>query len=756
MSYSTPEEAITSDDGGSPFRSGDPHSTTAASTPQINIRFHRSAATNHSTNAATRTSSLRPPGLPLPRLLNGAGMTGSSSTGHSPTTHFPSSGGLHTSSSHPISLSQALSAASASASPQPLSAVSSSPSHSSSFPVPPSRVRPRPRSSRPYQSLLKSASAEEASTSDDESSRWQPTAGWQHSQAHIPPYALMHGTTYMQPAYSIQQQPRSSLPNGSSASHNSPIMSTSAHQPIPPLSSEASPAQFASSLERPSYPQSRSRSNSFTSSSAAAASAAQSNASLSSPNHSGHPYASTRGASHSAEPSAVSALLSSARSLIGTLGISRGSPNSSPSANHIPSAIYSYQPVSLSSVGRPSTASPSASPLTLSHYSSAYPPPLPSNTHSQLPPIHDDDDSLDSDDDTVDGELRGLTGEDSDWSSDEEDDSPTVARHDKYGRQRSRNVRVIRLQCPSFQSLAQLTSSLCSSSMIHRCRAWCTDACCCLVSPDMWISTLLSVSWVKNAMNRYKELPWSTREKLMFVLSSTLGTILFLFLFESFMIVNTYDLEDGSHGAFTLSYLLAYVISIAWQHALHRLLVFQSQSYCLSLLHTYLSYSFSLVMMALLGTFLIGQLHISARLVACVTLPLSAVANYYLLRGCITVTERWQQAQVAAVHPSPITRPFFVPASQLPYAYSSQQQHQQQMDEYDISESITAPVAYPTPFLQSPSSDELSAIAISADNLSPKSVSPVDSVYVPYRSSYASHSQSSPAGTVLAYHSRAG
>ena len=216
-------------------------------------------------------------------------------------------------------------------------------------------------------------------------------------------------------------------------------------------------------------------------------------------------------------------------------------------------------------------------------------------------------------------------------------------------------------------------------------------------------------------------------------------------------------LEDGSHGAFTVSYLLAYVISIAWQHALHRLLVFQSQSYCLSLLHTYLSYSFSLAMMALLGSFLIGHLHISARLVACVTLPLSAVANYYLLRSCITVTERWQQAQMAAVHPSPITRPFFAPTSQLSYAYSSQQQqqHQQQLHEYDVSESITSPTSYPSTFLQTPSTDDLSAIAITADGVSPPSVSPSESVYVPYRSSF-SQSHGGAAGPVLAYHSRVG
>ena len=330
---------------------------------------------------------------------------------------------LHSSSSFPISLSQALSTASPSTSPQPATAVLASSSHPSSFPIAPSRVRSRPRTSRPYQSLLKSASAEEASTSDDDSV-WHLAVVQSTSQADLPPYALMHGSTYMpQTAYSVQQQqPQSSLLNGSSSAHSSPLASATLQpNPLPPQS-QTTPAPFPATLERPYYPQSRSRSNSFTNSSPVASSA-QPTASMSSPNQTIHTFTAARG--NSTEPSAVSALLHSARSLMGSLGISR-SPNASPSVT------YSYQPVILSSVSRPSTASPSASPLTLSHYSSAYPPPpLPSGTHSLLPPIHDDDDTPDSDDD---GELRVLTGEDSDWSSDEvEDDSPTTARHDKYG-----------------------------------------------------------------------------------------------------------------------------------------------------------------------------------------------------------------------------------------------------------------------------------------------------------------------------------
>jgi hypothetical protein len=84
-----------------------------------------------------------------------------------------------------------------------------------------------------------------------------------------------------------------------------------------------------------------------------------------------------------------------------------------------------------------------------------------------------------------------------------------------------------------------------------------------------------------------------------------------------------------------VSYLLSYVISLAWQHALHRLLVFSHQPYCISLLQTYLSYSLSLACMAAIGFLLIQQLQLPPRAVAAITLPCSAIANYYLLH-CIS------------------------------------------------------------------------------------------------------------------------
>ena len=165
-----------------------------------------------------------------------------------------------------------------------------------------------------------------------------------------------------------------------------------------------------------------------------------------------------------------------------------------------------------------------------------------------------------------------------------------------------------------------------------------------LSSPERWSSTCWSMSAVKDAEGWYTALPSSTREKLLFVLSSTLGSVLFFFLFESFMIIGLTDLE-AREGAFIGSYLLAYVISIAWQHALHRLLVFSHQPYCLSLFHTYASYSFSLLCFAALGALLRHGLHWPPRLVVVIILPCSAVSNYYLLRACMHCSERWEEAR---------------------------------------------------------------------------------------------------------------
>jgi hypothetical protein len=153
---------------------------------------------------------------------------------------------------------------------------------------------------------------------------------------------------------------------------------------------------------------------------------------------------------------------------------------------------------------------------------------------------------------------------------------------------------------------------------------------------------------------RYKELSVNIREKLLYILSSFLGSLLFLILFESFYFLT--EIEVGSTDtAFMISYLLSYIISIAWQHALHRLLIFSSASYCMSLLHTYFAYSVSLSAVTMFGTILINVFEATPRLVALLSMPLSAFFNFYLLTTCLDSSDSQSSAIGTSIYQTPFS-----------------------------------------------------------------------------------------------------
>lgn len=159
--------------------------------------------------------------------------------------------------------------------------------------------------------------------------------------------------------------------------------------------------------------------------------------------------------------------------------------------------------------------------------------------------------------------------------------------------------------------------------------------------PSSWLNFTRSIKALfadnmKVLTMRYKELSTNVREKILFLLSSFLGTLLFLILFESFYFLTSTEV-GGSDSAFMISYLLSYIISIAWQHALHRLLIFSSASYCMSLLNTYFAYSVSLSAVTMFGTILINLCDVKPRIVAMISMPLSAFLNFYLLTSCLDV-----------------------------------------------------------------------------------------------------------------------
>lgn len=138
-------------------------------------------------------------------------------------------------------------------------------------------------------------------------------------------------------------------------------------------------------------------------------------------------------------------------------------------------------------------------------------------------------------------------------------------------------------------------------------------------------------------ISRYRELSSHSRERILFFLSTIVGTALFFILFECLYAVIAYNLELASRNetAFVLSYTGAYVVSIVWQHALNRYLVFPAGSYCVSLVHTYLIYSFSYAVVASLGTLILKNSTIHPRSVTFITLPFSGVINYYFLAHCL-------------------------------------------------------------------------------------------------------------------------
>ena len=185
-----------------------------------------------------------------------------------------------------------------------------------------------------------------------------------------------------------------------------------------------------------------------------------------------------------------------------------------------------------------------------------------------------------------------------------------------------------------------------------------------------------------STIRRWKEISPGLREKLLFLLSSLLGTGFFFILFEAFFRVTSYNLTLHQEQIFTLSYVAAYMISILCQstysrrrevdissfdrksiqrisfqflafthvfvvlfsfclfrpsdqHMLNRILIFRSAPYCSSLLHTYAVYSISLCILTTLGAVLIRIAHVNPRLIACFTLPGSGILNYFLLQRCL-------------------------------------------------------------------------------------------------------------------------
>jgi len=84
----------------------------------------------------------------------------------------------------------------------------------------------------------------------------------------------------------------------------------------------------------------------------------------------------------------------------------------------------------------------------------------------------------------------------------------------------------------------------------------------------------------------------------------------------------------------TLAWTVSYMISIAWQHSLHRWIVFGSRGdYWKSLIWTYASYTVSLIVSTLMNDVLTQTIKFPHQLAWVLTLGATGVLNYFAVRS---------------------------------------------------------------------------------------------------------------------------
>lgn len=96
---------------------------------------------------------------------------------------------------------------------------------------------------------------------------------------------------------------------------------------------------------------------------------------------------------------------------------------------------------------------------------------------------------------------------------------------------------------------------------------------------------------------------------IMFQISGIIGTALFYLAYEAIYAANQLDFHRAG-----VAWASAYALSILWQHALHRLLVFGPQgNYIRSLLYCYVCYAVSIVLSSVVMDFLVEVAHLEVR-----------------------------------------------------------------------------------------------------------------------------------------------
>lgn len=139
------------------------------------------------------------------------------------------------------------------------------------------------------------------------------------------------------------------------------------------------------------------------------------------------------------------------------------------------------------------------------------------------------------------------------------------------------------------------------------------------------------------------------KQALWFTISGWIGTAIFYVVYEWIHAQGNRADADGSAASSrpllglavidalewsTVAWTSSYALSILWQHALHRYLVFGRQSpYLSSLLWTYLSYALSIVLSAVVQHVLLAWLGLHHRLAFGLTLVITGVINFHTVKG---------------------------------------------------------------------------------------------------------------------------
>eukprot|EP00048_Salpingoeca_helianthica_P023093 m.22180 g.22180 ORF g.22180 m.22180 type:complete len:132 (-) comp8260_c0_seq1:22-417(-) len=113
-----------------------------------------------------------------------------------------------------------------------------------------------------------------------------------------------------------------------------------------------------------------------------------------------------------------------------------------------------------------------------------------------------------------------------------------------------------------------------------------------------------------------------------FSVSGLIGTALFHLCNQ--MLLTACWLE---HGCATASWVVSYLLSIIWQHALHQYFVFGfAKNYWESLLWAYVSYAGSLIISPAVHWVLVENLHMSNNVAFGLTLLATGPINYFSLK----------------------------------------------------------------------------------------------------------------------------